>query len=65
MFRRTCCGEFITSAPSTRTTPDVGFRSVASTLIVVVLPAPFGPMKPKTSPRGMVSDKSRTATCRP
>src|ERR1039458_4625909 len=65
MLRRTSCGECATLVPSTRTEPDVGFKSVASTLIVVVLPAPFGPMKPKISPRGMVSDRLRTATCLP
>src|SRR6266550_3917626 len=30
--------------------PDVGMRSVVSTLMVVVLPAPFGPRIPKSSP---------------
>src|SRR3954464_3507756 len=33
-----------------RASPQVGCSSVARTLIVVVLPAPLGPMKPKQSP---------------
>jgi hypothetical protein len=31
--------------------------------MVVVLPAPLGPSKPYTDPRGTWSDRSRTATC--
>ena len=31
--------------------PEVGLMSVSSILIVVLLPAPFGPRKPNTSPR--------------
>jgi len=33
--------------------PDVGCRSPVSILIVVVLPAPFGPRNPKSSPLRM------------
>src|SRR3982750_3156030 len=33
-----------------RASPQVGWRSVPRILIVVVLPAPLGPMKPKQSP---------------
>src|SRR5690349_3204464 len=33
-----------------RARPEVGRSSVQSTEMVVVLPAPFGPRKPKTSP---------------
>ena len=36
--------------PSISTRPAIGSSSVAITRIVVVLPAPFGPMKPKISP---------------
>ena len=39
-----------TSWPSTRALPEVGMSSVISILIVVVLPAPFGPSRPKSSP---------------
>ena len=31
--------------------------------MVVVFPAPLGPSKPYTDPRGTWSDRSRTATC--
>jgi hypothetical protein len=36
--------------PVTAADPEVGAMSVPSVLTVVVLPAPFGPRKPKTSP---------------
>ena len=36
--------------PATVAVPDVGAISVPSVRTVVVLPAPFGPRKPKTSP---------------
>ncbi len=36
--------------PATVAEPEVGTMSVPSVLTVVVLPAPFGPRKPKTSP---------------
>src|SRR5687767_10052891 len=39
-----------TSKPATRASPDVGASRPFSILIVVVLPAPFGPRKPNTSP---------------
>ena len=38
--------------PATIAVPASGRTSVVSTLIVVVLPAPFGPSRAKTSPRG-------------
>src|SRR5688500_3046042 len=38
------------SWPSTVAVPDVGSSSVASMRMVVVLPAPFGPRIPNTSP---------------
>jgi hypothetical protein len=50
-----------TSKPLTRTVPAVGDRSVATVLIVVVLPAPFGPRKPKNSPSGTVRSIPWTA----
>src|SRR6516162_3397811 len=37
--------------PHTDASPQVGFRSVARMRMVVVLPAPLGPMNPYTSPR--------------
>jgi len=48
--RLTRRGSLVTSYPATDALPDVGFRSVVSMRIVVVLPAPFGPSRPKTSP---------------
>jgi hypothetical protein len=36
--------------PAISAEPEVGLRSVESMLMVVVLPAPFGPRKPKSSP---------------
>ena len=38
------------SPPSMRTTPEVGDCSPVMTLNSVVLPAPFGPMRPVTQP---------------
>jgi hypothetical protein len=47
---RTSRGELRICAPAISASPDVGERSVVSILITVVLPAPFGPNNPKTSP---------------
>src|SRR6516162_576865 len=41
--------------PQTLASPQEGFSSVARMRIVVVLPAPLGPMKPYTSPRSSFS----------
>src|SRR5262245_365965 len=40
------------SYPNTRAPPRVGRRSVASTSMAVVLPAPFGPSSPTIAPAG-------------
>ena len=45
----------------TRTVPDVGCSRPASTLSVVVFPAPFGPRKPTRSPSAIWNDSSSTA----
>src|SRR5882757_7457666 len=50
MWRRTSSRAVTTSYPATSAWPEVGLVSVQSMLIVVVLPAPLGPRKPKTSP---------------
>src|ERR1700743_1314730 len=50
MWRRTSARAVTTSKPATSAWPEVGLVSVQSMLIVVVLPAPLGPRKPKTSP---------------
>ena len=51
----------VTSMPTTRATPAVSRTRVVSTPIVVVLPAPFGPRSPKTSPRSTVKETPSTA----
>src|SRR5438034_89167 len=45
-----------------RTRPEVGRRMPASDRSVVVLPAPFGPMRPTISPGPTSNDRSSTAT---
>src|SRR5205085_1245387 len=45
--------------------PSDGAISAASMRTVVVLPAPFGPRKPKTVPAGIASVKSSTAVRSP
>src|ERR1035441_10589981 len=50
MFWRTASGFLLTSYPATIARPDVGLSSPQSIRIVVDLPAPFGPINPKTSP---------------
>ena len=47
---RTSVVSWTTSWPITRAVPLVGSSSVISILIVVVLPAPFGPSSPNSSP---------------
>ena len=47
--------------PSTRAVPDVGSVSPSSIRIVVVLPAPFGPSSPNTSPRRIFRSRWSTA----
>ena len=48
--------------PSNDALPLVGEMRPVSILIVVVLPAPFGPRKPKISPRFTVKLTPRTAS---
>src|SRR5215472_2017591 len=48
---RTRSGSRATSKPATRPWPDVGRISVVSIRLSVVLPAPLGPSRPKSSPR--------------
>src|SRR5256886_15394709 len=53
------------SQPATRAVPPLGGSNVASMRRVVVLPAPFGPRKPKISPRLTSRSTPATAsTCR-
>src|ERR1700694_175891 len=48
--RRTPTGSRVTSIPATNAAPAVGRTLVVRTPTVVVLPAPLGPSRPKTSP---------------
>src|SRR6266852_4789228 len=53
------------SWPQTIAVPAVGARKPVIIFIVVDLPAPFGPRKPSTSPRGTVKEMSSTALSAP
>src|SRR5512143_1331386 len=61
MTRRTAIGSAVTECPATRPSPDVGRRSVAKKRMVVLLPAPLGPMNPKISPLPMEKESPSTA----
>src|SRR5215469_34145 len=65
MLRRTESRSVIASWPATRAVPDVAFARVQRILIVVVLPAPFGPRNPKVSPRATSKSIPRTAWTSP
>src|SRR5688572_30817359 len=57
-----CSGAMrVTSCPSKRIVPAVGARSPVRQLKKVDLPAPFGPMRPNTSPALTVIETSSTA----
>ncbi|MBP2333978.1 hypothetical protein JOF41_000156 [Saccharothrix coeruleofusca] len=63
---RTSAASATTSWPSTAALPDEGSRIVERTLHSVVLPAPFGPSSPCTSPVGTSSDRpARAVTSAP
>ncbi len=51
--------------PKTRALPEVGRIRSSSVRIVVVLPAPFGPRKPKTSPWATCRSTSMIPRCEP
>jgi hypothetical protein len=51
--------------PATIAVPEVGAMRVPKARTVVVLPAPLGPRKPKTSPYPTVNDTSSNATRAP
>ena len=61
MDLRTWFGSLQISKPLTVAEPDVGFRIVQSMLMVVVLPAPFGPRSPKISPDSTAMSNLSTA----
>src|SRR5262249_42056136 len=62
---RFCGGRPATGAPSTKTSPRVGWTKPATIIKVVVFPDPLGPRSVKNEPRAMVSDTSSTATTAP
>src|SRR5213596_1252868 len=53
------------SCPPSSTLPAVGARSPIIIRMVVVLPAPLGPMKPNTRPCSIVKSRPATATVGP
>src|SRR5882672_3864398 len=55
----------VMSEPSIATVPDVGGSSPVTTLNSVVLPAPFGPIKPVTRPSSAESEASSSAMLPP
>src|SRR4051812_28916254 len=58
-------GSLVMSRPSRRTRPALGARRPVITLNRVVLPAPFGPMRPVILPGSALNDTSSTATLPP
>src|SRR5579885_31898 len=65
MLRRISSGCVATSKPLTEALPEVGRSSPQSIRIVVDLPAPLGPRKPKISPLATCSETWSTATNSP
>src|SRR3954465_14190237 len=61
---RTYIGLSVTSVPSRRTRPESGAVSPTTIENVVVLPAPFGPSRPTTSPDA-ISRLTPLTTVRP
>src|SRR5256885_2334399 len=53
------------ACPSTDSAPESGNRIAMIIRIVVVFPAPFGPMKPYNAPRGMARSRLVTALTAP
>src|SRR5437899_1731365 len=61
-WRFASTGDSSRSAPQILTLPSVGGWMPASARSVVVLPAPFGPTRPRTSPRLTEKESLSTAT---
>ena len=61
MFLTTSFLCFVMSLPPINTLPFVGVRIPDIILIVVLFPAPLGPMNPTISPAPMSKDRSLTA----
>ena len=62
MEERTFAGSLRQSKPLTLATPESKFKSVQRMFMVVVLPAPLGPRKPKTSPSPTSKETPLTAS---
>src|SRR5258707_1279156 len=65
MLRLTSSGSVPTSKPPTTARPEVGGSSPQRMRMVVDLPAPLGPRKPKISPRATSSVTLSTAVKSP
>ena len=65
ILRLTATVSLVTSWPATQAWPPVGATSVVSMPIVVDLPAPLGPSRPKNSPWGTLRSMPRTASTLP
>ena len=61
MRARRCGSSPVISSPPSRIAPSVGFWKPVSTLTIVVLPAPFGPITPNTSSRRIDNDTPEIA----
>src|SRR6185295_2690117 len=61
MRRFASSGDSATSKPPTATLPSVGGMKPVIMRMVVDLPAPFGPRKPRTSPRSTLNEMPSTA----
>ena len=62
---RSCEGMWVMSLPSNATVPARTLRSPDSVFIVVVLPAPFAPIRVTTDPSSTEKLMSRMASMRP
>ncbi len=58
---RTALASFAMSRPAMRTVPEVGARVVVRMEMVVVLPAPWGPMRVKKAPGSTAKETPSTA----
>ena len=59
------CGSFMTSTPATHAIPESAAMSVVRIETAVVLPAPFGPNRPRTEPVGTARSRPSSATTSP
>ena len=65
IMRRTPAGSATTSMPATVAEPASGTERVVRMRTAVVLPAPFGPSRPQTVPRGTANETPSRATFSP